>query len=255
MFHVKHLHADNISVRYRERTALSDASASFAPGTVSAIIGPNGSGKSTLLRSLAGVLTPSKGEIRLDGYPLRTIRSRELSKHLTYVPQDNTMPFDFTVGELVALSGASPARIDAALKAMDIISLVRRSVVTLSGGERQRAAIARAIAQNTQYLLLDEPTAHLDLQHQALLTQFARERAVQDGAVILILHDINLAAAAADRLLLLHNGSILADGTPTDVLTLPNLQTAYQMTARLETDPQTGRPYLLPPLSPNGRLS
>jgi iron complex transport system ATP-binding protein len=243
---VKHLRADNATVRYRNRTALEAASLEIQPGSVTAIIGPNGSGKSTLLRCLAGARLPDSGSILLGERPLRQYRAAELRRLLAFVPQDNPMPFDFTVGELVALSDAAPERVDGALEAMDIIHLRKRSLVTLSGGERQRAAIARALAQETNYLLLDEPTAHLDLRHQTLLMQAARLRVDQNRAVLLILHDINLGAATADRLILLHQGRILADGSPADVLTARNLTQAYGMTPRLALDPATNRPYLMP---------
>jgi iron complex transport system ATP-binding protein len=251
VFHVKHLRADNVTVRYRGRPALVEATLTLTPGSVSVIIGPNGSGKSTLLRCFAGIQSPSSGIVLLGERLLTQYRAAELRRHLAFVPQDNPMPFDFTVGELVALSGAMPERVTAALEAMDITSLRSRSVVTLSGGERQRAAIARAVAQETDFLLLDEPTAHLDLQHQMLLMQLARERASAGCSVVLILHDINLSAATADRLVLLWDGKIIADGNPTEILTPKNLTAAYGVTPRLEYDPVTGRPYLLPLVGQN----
>jgi iron complex transport system ATP-binding protein len=246
---VKHLHADGITVRYRGQYALFEVHISIEPASVTAIIGPNGSGKSTLLRCLAGVQIPTGGCVRLDGLPLPSFRASVLSRRLAYVPQNNPMPFDFTVEELVGLSGGTLEQTDQALRAMEIVHLRQRSVVTLSGGERQRAAIARAVAQETEYLLLDEPTAHLDLRHQQTVLQIARQRTQQDKTVILVLHDINLAIAGADQILLLTEGRIIAAGTPADVMTEENLQKAYGIIPRFTTEDATGRRYLLPSTS------
>lgn len=233
-------------MRYRGHAALTEATVTFPRGSVSVIIGPNGSGKSTLLRSLAGVQAPSSGSILLADRPLARYSAAELRRHLAFVPQDNPMPFDFTVKELIALSGASPERQAAAMETMDITTLQNRSVVTLSGGERQRAAIARAVAQETDFLLLDEPTAHLDIQHQILLMRMAKARAAAGRAVVLILHDINLSAATADRLVLLCEGKVLANGSPAEVVTSANLTAAYGVAPRIAFDPVNDRPYLLP---------
>lgn len=197
-----------------------------------ALVGPNGAGKTTLLRCLAGILRPRRGEVLLDGAPVARLEARARARRIAVVPQTFGTPFAFTVREIVALGrtayagpfgGLSPEdrrAIDAGMAAAGCDDLAERPFAELSGGERQRAVLAMALAQRSEVLLLDEPTVHLDPVHQrdtlARLGRIARE----DGRVcIAVLHDLNLAAALSDRVVVVDHGRIVADGVPTAVLT------------------------------------
>lgn len=249
------LQAQSVSVRFGGNGAnnvLNDVTCQAAPRSVTALIGPNGSGKSTLLRCLAGALRPRAGNVLLDGEPILRLRAARRAARLAYVPQNNPVGFDFTVRELVRLGvSANPTvlpaksteeRVARALDVLDLAPLAERSLLALSGGEQQRAAIARALAQDTPYLLLDEPTAHLDLRYQSalldLMRRFARERG---RAVLVVLHDLNHAAACADRLVLLDAGRVAAEGAPADVLTSDLLGHVYQTPVSVRPDSVTGR--------------
>lgn len=260
------LEARSVFVGYGGTPILRDAACRIAAGNITVLVGPNGSGKSTLLRCLARGLTPQAGSILLDGQDLYALRPRRAAERLAYVPQENSAGFDFTVRELVALGAeAGPARdgtrslrqqIEQALGDLDLEALAGRSLLTLSGGERQRAFIARALAQDTDFLLLDEPTAHLDLRHQQRLLQRLRQAAREGGkAVLIVLHDLNLAARWADAVLLLGEGRIVAAGTPTVVLTPERLRAIYQTNVYVPRLPLGGQPWVLPlPASPVDRM-
>lgn len=255
------LEAENIVVRFGRREAVRNANCSVTPGTLTALIGPNGSGKSTLVRGLAGALAPQAGTVRLDGDDLLRLRPAVRAAHMAFVPQSSPVGFDFTVRELVQLgaNAARAGRADAtaalarerledrvarALAALDLSHLAARSLLTLSGGEQQRAAIARAFAQDTPYLLLDEPTAHLDLRHQSAVLELLRRFAHDEGrGVLVVLHDLNL-AAAADTLVLLDQGRVVARGTPSDVLTATRLGSVYQTNVHVLPHPVTGLPWV-----------
>jgi len=200
-------------------------------GGVVAILGPNGAGKSTLLRVLAGLLAPSAGEVRLDGTTLSTLSRAAIARRIAVVPQSFELLFPFTVREIVALgrtahlgwlgspSATDRAAVDRALAELDLDSFAERRIDTLSGGERQRAVLAMALAQEADVLLLDEPTVHLDPAHQRgtllLIRELARARTL---AVAAVLHDLNLAAALADRVVLLQDGRTVAEGSAAEVL-------------------------------------
>lgn len=242
---VPDLTVENVSVHYRHRRAVESVSFSIDTPGLTVLLGPNGSGKSTLLRAIAGVLSPTQGTVTLNRKEIRHWRAPELSRMLAYVPQDNPMSFDFTVGELVGLAAKGSQAVQNALSLMEMDVFADRSVVTLSGGERQRAALARAIAQHTPLLLLDEPTAHLDLRHQLLLLQSLREMTRRDDkAVLTVLHDLNLAATFADRILILQQGELVADGHPTNTLTAEHIRAIYSAPVHVEQDPSTGRPII-----------
>ena len=184
-------------------------------GEVVGVIGPNGSGKTTLLRCLAGVITPDQGKIR-----------RATS---VYLPQVTPAPFAFTPKELVRLSGASQAACAAALAELGLLEQMDQALPTLSGGERQRAALARVLAQESDFILLDEPFTHLDLPYQLDLIQSLKMRVAQGKGVVLVLHELDLARELCDRLLLLYQGGLVADGVPSEVLTEENLKTVYEI--------------------------
>ena len=217
------------------RALVEHISLAFAPGTLTALVGPNGAGKSTLLGLAAGDLRPTSGSATLHGRPINEWRAKELARERAVLPQDHAVRFAFSVREVVAM-GRLPhppdpdrdaAIVEAALVTADVTEFAQRDVQSLSGGESARAAFARVLTQQTQLVLLDEPTAALDLQHQESLLRSARALAEAGAAVIAVLHDLNLAAAYASRIVMLKNGRVQADGTPREVLTQERIASVY----------------------------
>jgi len=224
------LEARNITVERGGRTILQAATVTLAPGTFTAVIGPNGGGKSTLLRALAGLWPVSAGEILLGGQSLRKLARREIARGIAFVPQDTRIDFAFTVEELVSM-GRHPHRSrfapetgadrDAVLDAMrrcDIAQLRARAANELSGGERQRVLIARSLAARPDVVLLDEPTASLDIEHTLDILELCRELARDGHAVAVALHDLNSVARYADLVVLVDGGRIAGVGGVADVL-------------------------------------
>ncbi len=253
------LEALGVSVRYGTREALRGVDARVAPGEMLGVIGPNGSGKSTLVRVLAGVRAPNGGEVRLGGRPLRAIPRRERARTIALVPQETHLSFPIRVRDLVLLGRAphtgpfgweTAADLRAAHDAMEraaVLDLAERDVTELSGGERQRAVLARALAQEPRVLLLDEPTAFLDLKHAVLLLDLVRDLCrTQRLAVAVVLHDLNLAAMYCDRLLLLDRGAVHASGAPRDVLTYADLCAVYGTELYVAPNDVTGQLVVLP---------
>ena len=243
----------NITASHRGRRVIHGIDITVGPGVLNILLGPNASGKTSLIRCLAALHRPDSGEVRLNNRLLAQIPAAECRRCIAYVPQDNPMAFAYTVAELVGLGQEQGdahrnREILGALAALDLEGLEQRNVLTLSGGERQRAAIARAIAQNTDYLLLDEPTAHLDLRHQKMLLDALLHLAHQENkGILLALHDLNLAAAYADRLILLQEGRIAAEGRPAQVLTTANLRHVYGTEAQIEGENEARpRVYIFP---------
>jgi iron complex transport system ATP-binding protein len=245
---------------------LSDVDVSVPPGRVTVLIGPNGAGKSTLLRVLSGEIGPSRGEACLDGRPLHAFSAAALARQRAVVPQASTVAFPFTVREVVMLGVTVPGfalrdagvetRVDAALDAVGLIPFAHRLYPTLSGGERQRVHVARALCQlamtargqnETRCFLLDEPTASLDLAHQGHVLSAMRRQAELGLAVVAVLHDLNLAAAVADHLVLLARGRMAAAGSPREVLRDEVLSAAYGCRVMPDRAPGNGRPFVLPP--------
>ena len=255
------LEARRLGFRHPGATAplFTDLSLRLAPGEMAGIIGPNGSGKTTLLRILGGLLGPDRGEVSLAGRPVRAWRPRERARLLALVPQESQILFNFSVLEVV-LMGRSPhlgllglerprdfAAARDALHEMDLEGLEDRPLRGLSSGERQRALIARALAQQPSLILLDEPTAFLDLKHRLQIHEILGRLNGRDGlTVVSVSHDLNLAALYFSRLILLHRGRIAADGPPAEVLTAERVRQVYETEARIERDPETGAPFLLP---------
>jgi iron complex transport system ATP-binding protein len=224
-----------------------------------ALLGSNGSGKTTLLRLLAGTLAPRAGRVLLEGEPVTSLPHRERARRLAVVPQDTSMAFDFTVMEMVlmgrtphlgALGLERPEDLRAArdaLRLAGILPLAARPLSRLSGGERQLAVIARALAQRPRVLLLDEPTAHLDIRHRIQIAGVLERLNREEGLTILATsHDINLAARHARRMILLDAGRVAADGEPADVMRPDLLSAVYGTPLRVERDPAGGAPWALP---------
>ena len=225
-------------------------------GEVLALAGPNGAGKSTALALLAGDLTPDEGEVRVSGTPLRRWSTVDLARRRSVLPQQHTVTFPFTVGDVVRMGrtpwAGTPSEAEdddvvaRALAATDLTEFAGRRFTTLSGGEQARAALSRVLAQDTGVLLLDEPTAALDLRHTEEVLAIAATRAAAGDAVLVVLHDLGLAAAHADRVALLSAGRLAALGPPADVLTEHRLSEVYRHPVEVFTHPRTGRPVVLP---------
>ncbi len=251
------LSAAKISAGYGGADILQAVSGGVAAGELVALLGPNGCGKSTLLRVLSGVLRPRSGAVTLDGRELPQWTATERAQRVAFVPQSETAAFDFSVRD-IALMGRYPHRqkfrsetaqdyeiVAQALADTDITHLAARAVTELSGGEHRRVLLARALAQQTPLLLLDEPTAHLDLTHQAELMLLLRRLITERGVgVMAALHDLNQAAEFCDRLILMRGGEIVAVGTPELALTADNLRQVYGAEAEIGTNPATGRPFI-----------
>ena len=260
------IEAADLAFAFGAREVLAGVGLAVAPGELVGVVGPNGSGKSTLVRLLAGLAVPRTGEVRLEGRPLAAWPRRERACRLALVPQDPRLDFAFTVLE-VALMGRAPhlaslgfagardlAIAREALARLEVGHLEHRSVDALSGGERQRVFLARALAQEPAVLLLDEPTTHLDLRHQTGLHDLVRARCAERGlAVVSVLHDLNLAAAFCDRVLVLERGRAAAVGTPAEVFRPDLLARVFDAPVHVERHPLTGLPVVLPRGTPGPR--
>ena len=253
------LSIERLSVAYGARRVLRGVSLSVDSGQVLALIGPNGSGKSTLIRAVSGVVPIESGRVEVDGRSLDDLSSMERARYLAVVPQARNVPPAFSVYETILL-GRTPylgwlgragehdhERVRFALERTQLSPLAERMVGELSGGEQQLVLLGRALAQDTPVLLLDEPTTHLDLQHQEQLIHLVRELAVgRNLAVLMVLHDLNLASLYADRVSLLVEGQIQATGTPSEVLTEATLARVYHVPVRVIPHPEYGNPLILP---------
>jgi iron complex transport system ATP-binding protein len=206
---------------------LKELTLSLSEGSLTGLIGPNGAGKTTLLRCMSGDLAVSAGEILLAERPLSQWSTSARAERLAYLPQSTSFAFAFTVGELVGLSATSQKRQERALEIMELGALVDRSLTSLSGGEQRRAAIARVLAQGVPCLLLDEPLTHLDPRYQRRLLQHLQAHCRQGGSVALVLHDLRQARQWCDRLALLVQGALLAEGAPDEILTTETLEEIF----------------------------
>ncbi|UCR88438.1 heme ABC transporter ATP-binding protein [Mycetocola spongiae] len=250
------LGASNLTVTLSGRAILSDVSIRVHPGSLHALIGPNGAGKSTLLAALAGDRAPSSGRVFLGERDLADWRVRDLARERAVLAQENTVSFPFTAAQVIEMGRApwqrtpaedeDEAAIAEAVAQTDVGHLLERTVPALSGGERARVALARVLAQRAPILLLDEPTAALDLRHQEDVLRIARERARAGDAVVVVLHDLNLAAAYADTITLLGRGTVAASGTPTEVLTAERILEVYGQEVEIISRP--GRANVIVPI-------
>jgi iron complex transport system ATP-binding protein len=253
------LSLDDASFSYGGPRVLEGLYLHVGPGETVAVLGPNGSGKTTLLRLGCGTLRPTSGTVRLAGMDPARMAPKERARMVAVVPQDNPLLFEFSAHEVV-LMGRSPhlgilgldgpadrAIVEQAMEITEVAALGERPFRTLSGGERQRVIIARALAQQPCVLLLDEPTAFLDLRHQLGVYQVLERLSREAGlAMVVASHDLNLAARFCRRMVLLSRGRIAADGAPHDVLRPDILRDVYGVTAAVREDPTTGRPFVVP---------
>jgi iron complex transport system ATP-binding protein len=246
----------DVGIAYRGVTVLDGVHFTVQRGEIVGLVGPNGAGKTSLLRAMSGVIVPAAGEVRIEGQDIRKIPRASLARRIAVVPQDAGAGFAFTVLEIV-LMGRHPhcdgryfddhrdiARARRALAQTGALHLARRTADRLSGGERQRVLIARALAQEPGILLLDEPTAHLDLRHQVELAALVRRLSESGTTTVLVSHDLNLASEVCDRILLLAKGRVAACGIPQEVLQPGRIELAYGCPVWVETSPRTGRPHV-----------
>jgi iron complex transport system ATP-binding protein len=255
------LEARDLTISYDRRIAVSNLTLSLSAGEITAIIGPNGAGKSTLLRALNGQLPRSSGAILLDGQPLERLNRRNISRHIAVVAQEAELRFPVTVLEFVLGGRFAWAThsgwgweterdlqvADAVLRETELSELSARLMNELSGGERQRALMARALATEAPILLLDEPTANLDLSHQATLLGLVRNRCDSHGAAALVVtHDINLAAQFADNILLMKHGKAMHSGSPREVLQPEIMLEVFEVKVLVDAHPVTGGPRVTP---------
>ncbi|WP_370418910.1 heme ABC transporter ATP-binding protein [Streptomyces sp. QH1-20] len=248
--------ARGVRLRLGARTVLDGVDVRVAAGEVLALVGPNGAGKSTLLAALACDLTPESGEVRIDGRPALTWSAGELALRRAVLPQSAALSFPFAVEEVVRMGRAPWAgtaaededeeAVRAAMAVTEVTGFAARPFSALSGGERARVALARVLAQRTPVLLLDEPTAALDLRHQELVLRICRERAAAGAAVVVVLHDLGLAGAYADRVAVLHEGRVAADGPPGRIFAPELLGRVYQQPVEVIPHPRTGGPLVIP---------
>ncbi len=248
------------SFRYGTATALQDVSLAARSGEFVGLLGPNGAGKSTLVRLVAGLLAPAHGTIRLAGIdPARTAR-RQVARLCALVPQEPRLTWPFTVREVVMMGRAPrqgllalPGPLDhgavqGALRACDLVELADRRIDELSGGERRRVFFARALAQEPRVLLFDEPTAFLDLGHQVAAMRMAQAAARGGLCVVAVLHDLNLAAAACDRLVVMSRARVVAEGRPAEVLTAERVREVWNVDVWRGENASSGAPVVLPEL-------
>ncbi|MDQ1122385.1 ABC transporter ATP-binding protein [Microbacterium trichothecenolyticum] len=251
--------AEELTLGYGDRTIVESLDLQIPAGRVTTIVGANACGKSTLLKAMARLLSPSAGQVLLDGKSIHRLPTKQVARILGLLPQSPLAPDGIAVSDLVsrgrhphqgALSrwtSADDAAVARALEATDTAHLADRSVDELSGGQRQRVWIAMALAQETDVLLLDEPTTFLDISHQIdvldLLTDLNRDRGT---TVAMVLHDLNLAARYADHLVAMAGGRIIAAGDPGEVLTEETVREVFGLDSRVVPDPLTGRPLIIP---------
>ncbi|GGS51624.1 ABC transporter ATP-binding protein [Streptomyces parvus] len=255
---VPRLAARDITVGYGDRTVIDQLDVAIPSGVITTIIGPNGCGKSTLLRTLTRLLKPTGGTVVLDGEDIGTLRTKDVAKKLGLLPQAPVAPEGLTVADLVA-RGRHPHQswlrqwssddadvVRRALVMTGVADLADRTVDSLSGGQRQRVWISMTLAQGTDLLLLDEPTTYLDLAHAIDVLDLVDDLHESGCTVVMVLHDLNLAARYSDNLVVMRGGAVLAQGHPRDVITAELLHEAFGLRAKVIDDPVGDRPLIVP---------
>jgi iron complex transport system ATP-binding protein len=247
-----------VSFAYFNGFALQAIDLMIAPGEIVGLLGPNGCGKTTLLKLASGVLSPAEGEVLLEEVKLKKLSRRQVAQRIAVVPQSFHLPFAFKVTEVVLLgrtpfvsgfSGETKKDRDVTASALQLVGidgLGKRHFNDLSGGEQQKVILAMALAQEPEVLLLDEPTAHLDINHQVEILELVKSLNRKQGVtVIAAMHDLNLASLFFDRLILLKEGTIFADGSPREVLTERNIKDVFSASVRVSPHPVTSAPHIV----------
>ncbi|HEY2382346.1 MAG TPA: ABC transporter ATP-binding protein [Terriglobia bacterium] len=253
------LEINDLSFGYTSSDVVRSITTSFSPGEFAALVGPNGAGKSTLLKIMGGLIRTYRGSAKFFGEEISRVAPRDLARRLAFVPQDTQMVFPFTVAEIVFMGRLphrprtlfdSPGDARSAREAMaltDTAEFSQKRFNELSGGERQRVVLASALAQNPEVLLLDEPTAFLDLKHQLQFYEILERLNAERGLTIIsVTHDVNLAARYAPRMIALRSGKFMADGTPEQVLTPQHLYDIFEITAAVLKRPDGRGNYIVP---------
>jgi iron complex transport system ATP-binding protein len=253
---MKSIVAKNISFSYNEDAVLRNITLEFTEGDFVGIIGPNGAGKSTLLRIICRILRPQHGTILLFGDDIAQMHGKHIARYIAFVPQETHFSLNFTVEDVVRMgrypyqSPFQPERsedrdaVDRALNAAEVHKFRHRHVDTLSSGERQRVVIARALAQAPRILILDEPTSHLDLRHQHAIMDLLGSLNSKGMSILVVNHDLNLASLYCRRLILLHEGSVFAQGTPVSIITEEILKQIYHTDVTIIRHPQKNVPQI-----------
>ncbi|MBB6450285.1 iron complex transport system ATP-binding protein [Geomicrobium halophilum] len=252
------LEANHLSIRYEKEAIVDDLTLQIPEGKITTIIGPNGCGKSTILKTLGRVMNASQGSVYLDGKSIHTQPTKQIAQKMAILPQGPEAPSGLKVRELVAYGRHPHQRgfaalhkqdyemIDLALEQTGMAELGDRSLDALSGGQRQRVWIAMALAQQTELLLLDEPTTYLDLAHQLEVLQVLQRLNEQQGrTIVLVIHDLNHASRFADHMVALREGAIVREGRPEDVMNTQVLRDVFQIEADVVADPRSGKPVCL----------
>ena len=249
----------NLKFGYKRDLVLDKISFNIKKGRFVSIIGPNGSGKSTILKTLNNLYTPWEGQIFIEGSNIKKIKKKELARKIALVPQNTNIDYRFTVEDVV-LMGRHPHKgrfqredandyhiVHEALGMTNTLHLKDRIITEVSGGERQRVIIAKAIAQNPSIILLDEPTSHLDINHQIEILNLLRKLNRENGiTIILVIHDINLGARYSDEIIMINKGKVLGIGSPEEVITRENIGLAYNLKVDIERNKHTDSLYLTP---------
>ncbi|GHF88474.1 iron complex transport system ATP-binding protein [Amycolatopsis bartoniae] len=253
------LHGENLTLAYDGRTVAEDLGVTIPDQSFTVIVGPNACGKTTLLRALARLLKPRKGMVYLDGEVITSLPAKQVARRLGLLPQSSIAPEGITVSDLVARgryphqrllrqwSKDDAAVVERSMSATGVSELADRLVDELSGGQRQRVWLAMALAQETELLLLDEPTTFLDISHQMdILDLCAELHAKQGRTLVAVLHDLNHAARYATHLIAMRGGEVLATGTPEEVVTAERVEEIFDLPCRVMPDPETGTPLVIP---------
>ncbi|AGI40158.1 ABC transporter [Thermoclostridium stercorarium subsp. thermolacticum DSM 2910] len=250
---------ENLNFSYGDRKVLENICARFKPGTVNGLLGPNGSGKTTLLKNIASILKPEKNAVYINFKDIAKMTSAEIAKELALVPQSTHIEFDFTVEDIVMMGRTPHIKgfsneteedreiVRWALETTGVSHLKDRSIRSISGGELQRVIIARALAQKTPIILLDEPVSQLDIHHQLSIMETITRLAHEQGlTVVTVLHDLNLAAEYCDTVYLLKGGRIVCGGTPKEVLTYQVIEEVYDIVCLVYENPVSKKPHIIP---------
>lgn len=253
----QHIEVKNLSHSYGDKNVLSNISLSFSSGNFYSIIGPNGSGKSTFIKNISKIIAPGHGSVFIENLDICSINNKELAKIMAVIPQNLQIDYDFNVFDIVMM-GRSPYKrrfedfniedkkiVEKYMKITNTWSLKNKLITELSGGEVQRVIAARALSQETNIILLDEPTSHLDIQYQIeFLNIFRGIR--KDRVIIAVLHDLNLASIFSDEIILINDGQVLARGKPKEVITKENIKKAYNLSVEVLENPGNKCPYIMP---------